>query len=170
MLTVRPPVLAGRIAPAMMWSNIESCMGIVCACLPTLRPLIRVAISEPIENLKRKRRSRQGQSRNSASSSRSRTSFWRTFLPWRKSNSSGDAGACLEKQSLEPSCMSEESGASGHNPVDGISQPPSHPPPPAPALVRPGQERDLEAQQYVLGSIRRHSTIDWRDDEGWYRS
>ena len=33
-----------------MWSSIEPCIGILCACLPTLHPLIRAVISRVFGN------------------------------------------------------------------------------------------------------------------------
>lgn len=36
------------IGDAMIWSNVEPCIGIVSACLPTLRPVIRLMLSPRI--------------------------------------------------------------------------------------------------------------------------
>ncbi|KAI9825208.1 MAG: hypothetical protein M1826_007065 [Phylliscum demangeonii] len=40
-----------RSTPALFWSNIEICIGIVCGCLPTLRPVVRVS-SDSLYSLK----------------------------------------------------------------------------------------------------------------------
>ncbi|KAI9782772.1 MAG: hypothetical protein M1816_001724 [Peltula sp. TS41687] len=59
-----------RMTPAGIWTNTEVYLGIVCACLPTLRPIFRTTISDPIAKLNDKRRqSRHSRSTGGTSSS-----------------------------------------------------------------------------------------------------
>lgn len=96
-----------EVAPTSYWQVIEACIGILCACLPTLRPIlsnIRLPFFKPLlESLRKKASSTQLRSKQSLPTSTIRhVSSARSLFAKRSASESGDGGSPRERASDEP--------------------------------------------------------------------